>query len=141
MVTILIKLFVPYINDNSYEHNKYLPNVLLLHLVPLDHYFPLEETTVFFVVQSLLSQKVGFLFSLCVLQVLFMLGYPLLLFFLGCAMVLIHLLHKEKKKKIHAGLIKQKELTLFGKQMRMQGQKGLVSHIPHPQQFCQLIEY
>lgn len=75
--------------------------------MPLDHYFPLEETTVFVVVQSLLGEKVGFLFSLCVLQVLFMLGYPLLLFFLGCAMVLVHLLHKNKtKQKQHAGLIK-----------------------------------
>lgn len=66
--------------------------------MPLDHYFPLKETTVFVVVQSLLSEKVGFLFGLCVLQVFFMLGYPLLLFFLGCAMVLIHLLHKKKNK-------------------------------------------
>ena len=65
--------------------------------MPLDHYFPLEETTVFVVVESLLSEKVGFLFSLCVLQVLFMLGYPLLLFFLRCAMVLIHLLHEKKE--------------------------------------------
>lgn len=81
--------------------------------MPLDHYFPLEETTVFVIVQSLLSEKVGFLFSLCVLQVLFMLRYPLLLFLLGCAMVLIHLLHKtknQKKKKKKAKLIRQKEL-------------------------------
>lgn len=76
----------------GHERDKYLPNVLLLHLVPLGHYFPLEETTVFVVVQSLLSEKVGFLFGLRVLQVLLMLGYPLLLFLLGCAMVLVHFL-------------------------------------------------
>jgi putative Mn2+ efflux pump MntP len=65
----------------------------------LGHGSPLEETAVFVVVQSLLGEKMGFLFGLCVLQVLLMLGYPLLLFLLGCAMVLIHFLKKKKTKQ------------------------------------------
>lgn len=70
----------------------YLPNVLLLHLVPLDHRFSLEGTAVFVIVESLLAEKMGLLFSLCVLQVLFMFGYSFLLLFLRRAVVLIHFL-------------------------------------------------
>lgn len=70
----------------------YFPNVLLLHLVPLDHRFSLEEAAVFVVEESLLAEKMGLLFSLRVLQVLFVFGYPLLLLLLGRAVVLIHLL-------------------------------------------------
>ena len=76
----------------------YFPNVLLLHLVPLDHRFPLEETAVFVVVESLLAEKVGLLFSLGVLQVLFMFGYSFLLLFLGRAVVLVHLLRAYRVK-------------------------------------------
>lgn len=72
--------------------DRYLPNVLLLHLMALDHYLPLEEAAVSVVVQSLLGEQVGFLFSLRVLEVFFMLRYPLLLLLLGCAMVLIQFL-------------------------------------------------
>lgn len=76
----------------------YFPNVLLLHLVPLDHCFSLEGTAVFVIVESLLAEKMGLLFSLCVLQVLFMFGYSFLLFFLGRAVVLIHFLHAHRVK-------------------------------------------
>lgn len=75
----------------------YLPNVLLLQFVPPDHGFSLEETAVFVIVESLLAEKMGLLFSLCVLQVLFVFGYPLLLLLLRCAVILIHLLHTQRK--------------------------------------------
>lgn len=78
----------------------YFPNVLLLHLVPLDHRFSLEETAVFVVVESLLAEKLGLLFSLCVLQVLFVFGYPFLLLFLGRAVVLIHFLQDQNKASL-----------------------------------------
>lgn len=78
----------------------YFPNVLLLHLVPLDHRFSLEETAVFVVVESLLAEKLGLLFSLCVLQVLFVFRYPFLLLLLGCAVVLIHFLQGQNKASL-----------------------------------------
>lgn len=65
--------------------------------MPLDHRFSLEESAVFVVVESLLAEKLGLLFSLCVLQVLFVFGYPFLLLFLGCAVVLIHFLQGQNK--------------------------------------------
>lgn len=76
----------------------YFPNVLLLHLMPLDHCFSFEETAVFVIVESLLAEKMGLLFSLCVLQVLFMFGYSFLLLFLRRAVVLIHFLHAYRVK-------------------------------------------
>lgn len=77
----------------------YFPNVLLFHLVPLDHRFSLEETAVFVVEESLLAEKMGLLFSLRVLQVLFVFGYSFLFLFLRCAVVLIHFLHAYRVKK------------------------------------------
>lgn len=76
----------------------YLTNVLLLHLMPLDHRSSLEGTAVFVIVESLLAEKMGLLFSLCVLQVLFMFGYSFLLLFLRRAVVLIHFLHAHRGK-------------------------------------------
>lgn len=67
----------------------------------LDHYFPFEEAAVSVVVQPLLSEQVGFLLGLRVLQVFFMLRYPLLLLLLGCAMVLVHFL--ETMTQTHPG--------------------------------------
>lgn len=76
----------------------YFPNVLLLHLMPLNHRFSLEETAVFVIVESLLAEKMGLLFSLRVLQVLLMFGYSFLLLFLRRAVVLVHFLQAYRVK-------------------------------------------
>lgn len=101
----------------------YFPNVLLLHLVPLDHRFSLEETAVFVVVESLLAEKLGLLFSLCVLQVLFVFGYPFLLLFLGCAVVLIHFLQDQNKASLST-TVTQGLGTLPGSSSAIQFMKG-----------------
>lgn len=91
--------------------------------MPLDHRFSLEESAVFVVVESLLAEKLGLLFSLCVLQVLFVFGYPFLLLFLGCAVVLIHLLQGQNKACLST-TVTQDMGDLAGSSSALQVMKG-----------------
>lgn len=70
----------------------HLPYLLLLQVVSLDDDLALEGPAVAIVEHPLLGQQLGLLLSLRVLHILLVLGQSLLLLFLGCAVVLAHLL-------------------------------------------------
>lgn len=77
----------------------YLSDLLLLHVVPLNHDFALEGATVPVVEDPLLCQEVRLLLGLGMLHVLLVLGQTLLFLLFGCAVVFVHLLKCEKSSQ------------------------------------------
>ena len=66
-----------------------LSHQVLLHVVASDENPPLEPATLQLQVLPLSAQQVSLLFRLKVLEVLLLLGQPLLLLFLGGRLVLV----------------------------------------------------
>ena len=78
----------------------YLSGQVLLHVVAGDEDAPLEAPAFQIQVLALATQQVGLLLRLEVLDVLLLLGQPLLLLLLGRRLVLIKLLMGRQKKHL-----------------------------------------